>query len=80
MTIHHGLKLAIEECNRCSKRILYSVITGDVSDRKLPDRGFFCLFVCFLRKGFSVTKIKHDFRAVSLNDLHRFLQSDRDGK
>ena len=53
MTIHHGLKLAIEECNRCSKRILYSVITGDVSDRKLPDRGFFCLFVCFLRKGFS---------------------------
>ena len=45
MTIHHCLKLAIEECNQCSKRNLYSVIIGDVSDRKLPDRGF------FLRKG-----------------------------
>ena len=45
MTIHHGLKLAVAECNQCSKRSLYSVTTGDVSERKLPDRGF------FLRKG-----------------------------
>ena len=41
MTIHHGLKLAVAECNQCSKRSLYRVTTGDVSERTLPDRGVF---------------------------------------